>query len=154
MSTKEIKSYTLIFGNNLTIVNNESGWKIIYPNRQPIVKALRASLKDDSMDNNIASWIESIELCSTTMGDGLFSLQLSFASFACMVRQISALNKDVADRLKSVISKTLSNLDECRSEYCDILSSVCKDYPNHNGIELSQTMTKIINSIGGGKQAN
>jgi hypothetical protein len=126
MIDKTIHPYTFIFGNGISIINEESGWQMKYPDRNPIVSILKGMLSDDSLDGRVLSWIQAVEDAANTTGDEVFVLQISFASNTYLVRRALLGDDKLYNKIIPLLSNDIAHVEKSWRQYYNIIPDELK----------------------------
>jgi hypothetical protein len=116
-----MNTYSFSFNNDgLTVTNNRTGWSISYPANNPIVAAIRDILQAGD-NERIYSWLEAVEQSANVLGDEVSNVQLTFAAQTYMIRRAFLDDPRVCPKIKPIIGRMLSDIDERWTELIRII---------------------------------
>jgi hypothetical protein len=103
----------------LRIKTAYGSWQLRLRDDQECTMMWHNLLEEGTLDEALKSWVESMEMVNTAIGDEIFSLQVAFASQTFMLRHAVYGNDEATKKMQSITDDVIDKIKEWWKSYLD-----------------------------------
>jgi hypothetical protein len=127
----------------LKIKTSSGGWQLRLRDDQECTMMWHRLLEDGECDKYLKTWLDSMEMVNTAIGDELFALHIAFARQTFVLRHAYIGDKNIA----SATEKNIKAIDEIWKKYIDAIPGKSADDATDESILESERKIRIDSDL-------